>query len=288
VVAGTASSGIDQATEFALARFLPTGQLDTAFGNGGLVTTSIGGVFPMATAVIVQPDGKILVGGSAGSGLRNVPSPTVLVRYNSNGSLDNTFGDAGIVSVPTAILAPAAMAQLSSGSYLAVSGASAVEFNPTGALQSTITSGTLVTSNLSGSGTTLFQPNGDFVVAEVGGVGRRGSDSQVFRFSETAVVDPSFLSTPFMFGGNTQNFPQAIALQSNGAMVVGGLTNDHGTPVTGGLARIGANGALDAAFSDGGIVTPFTVSALLVQMDGNIVAVGNSAGNLALARYLGN
>jgi hypothetical protein len=51
----------------------------------------------------------------------------------------------------------------------------------------------------------------------------------VFRFSETGVADSTFSSTPFLFGGNTETEPQAIALQSNGQIVVGGLTNARNT-----------------------------------------------------------
>jgi len=61
------------------------------------VTTDISGTLPSVTAVIVQPNGQIVVGGASGSGRRHVPSNTVLVRYNSNGSLDTTFGKGGIV-----------------------------------------------------------------------------------------------------------------------------------------------------------------------------------------------
>jgi uncharacterized delta-60 repeat protein len=121
VVAGTAS-GVDQPDVFAIARFTPSGQLDTSFGNDGLVTTDISGVFPSVSAVIVQPNGQIVVGGVSGSGRRHVPSNTVLVRYNSNESLDTTFGKGGFVQEPTAVGEPLAMAQLSNGDYLAVSG----------------------------------------------------------------------------------------------------------------------------------------------------------------------
>src|SRR5580700_6672035 len=115
VVAGTASTAIDQPDVFAIARFTPSGQLDTSFGDGGLVTTDISGVFPSVSAVIVQPNGQILVGGVSGSGHRNVPPNTVLVRYNSNGSLDTTFGKGGIVQEVTAVGEPLALAQLSNG-----------------------------------------------------------------------------------------------------------------------------------------------------------------------------
>jgi hypothetical protein len=150
--------------------------------------------------------------------------------------------------------------------------------------------GAVQTAIQSGSGTALFQPNGDYVIAQIGpGVGRRGTDAQVFRFSETGVADSTFSSTPFQFGGNTETEPQAIALQSNGQIVVGGLTNARNTPITGGLARLDSNGELDATFAgSGSLASAQVVSGLLIQIDGKIVAVGGIGSNLALARYLSN
>jgi uncharacterized delta-60 repeat protein len=293
VVAGTASASIDGATSFAVARFKANGQLDNTFGTGGLVLTTPKGVFPTASALLVQPNGQILVAGFTTGVNKNTAGETVLVRYNSNGSPDTTFGAGGIAEAVSAAGSPAALAQLSNGSYLAVSGGNSVEFSSTGVLQSTVTPGQLVAATPSGSGCcgpVLFQPNGDFVLATIGpGVGRRGSDAQVFRFSETGVEDSSFSSTLFTFGGNTQNETQAIALQSNGQIAVGGLTNAHGTPVTGGLARLDSNGDLDTTFATGGsLMSSQIVTGLLIQSDGKIVAIGGSAGNLVLERYLAN
>ena len=294
VVVGTASASIDAPLAFAIARFKPDGKLDTTFGNGGLVTTQPQGPFPTPSAVIAQPNGQILVGGFVdGSGVHK-GGQTVLVRYNFNGSLDTTFGTGGIVEVQDGIASPAALAQLSNGSYLAVSGGTSVEFSSTGVLQSTVTPGTLVAATQSGSGCcgpVLFQPNGDFVVAGEVGVGNSHIDSEakVSRFSETGVQDPSFSSTPFGFGGNSESEPQAIALQSNGQIVVGGITNGHGTPVTGGLARLDANGDLDTTFANGGgLMSSQIVSGLLIERDGKIVAIGGIDNNLVLERYLAN
>ena len=291
VVAGTASTGIDQPTEFAVARFTPNGQLDTTFGNGGLVGTEISGLFPTVSAVIVQSNGQIVVAGISGSGLRSGSPTTVLARYNLNGSLDTTFGAGGIVQESATFLEPLALAQLANGDYLAVGGSStAAEFSSTGVLQPSVAPGTLVTTSQASSGCcspVLFQPNGDYVVAQLGpGLGRHGSDTQVFRFSETGAPDTSFLSTPFTFGENTQNEVQAIALQPNGQIIVGGITNAHTTPVTGGLARIDSNGVLDTSFANGGgLVTPPIIFGLLIQADGKIVVVGSN-GNLTVSRFL--
>ena len=286
VVAGT-TTGTTAATEFALARFLPNGRLDMAFGQGGSLTTVPTGVFPSVSALLVQPNGQILVAGAAGSGLRKVPSPTVLVRYNSDGSLDPTFGAGGIVEEPTPVSVPTALAQLSDGSYLAVSGGASEEFSSTGVLQSTVTAGTVVASNPSSpsSEAIVFQPNGDFIEAATVGNGFQRTADELFRFSETAVLDPTFSSTKFTFDGQKQNQATAIALQSNGQIVVGGT----------GLARFDSNGVLNTAFgTDGSFATTFGVTGLLIQTDGKIVAVGNQVNvetgvtTLTVARYLGN
>jgi len=89
-------------TDIALARYNDDGSLDTTFGNGGKVTTSFGNkVNSSASSIAVQTDGKIVVGGRGGSS-------DVVVRYDSNGSLDTTFGSGGkatfAVGVPTANL----------------------------------------------------------------------------------------------------------------------------------------------------------------------------------------
>src|SRR5580698_244976 len=283
VVVGTASLTFDGAQEFAVARFTPSGQLDTTFGTGGLVTTDISGPFPAPSAVLAQSNGQILVGGFVDGVNKHTSGQTVLVRYNANGSLDTTFGTDGIVMEPTIAASPAALAQLSSGSYLVVGGAapSSVEFSSTGVLQATVTPGTLAAANnQSGTGCcspVVFQPNGDYVVAQtVSTGGHLHTDVKASRFLEAGVVDTSFSSTRFTFGGNTENEPQAIALQLNGQIVVGGITDAHGTPVTGGLARLDSNGDLDTTFGNGGgLVSQEVVSGLLIQTDGKIVAIGN-------------
>lgn len=100
VVAGQAEldQGLDS-KDFALARYNPNGSLDTTFGGDGKVTTDfVAGqrASDVANAVLVQPDGKIVAGGLTGA----TGGATLfgLARYNTNGSLDTTFGGDGKVS----------------------------------------------------------------------------------------------------------------------------------------------------------------------------------------------
>ncbi|MEP6995268.1 MAG: delta-60 repeat domain-containing protein, partial [Acidobacteriota bacterium] len=98
VVVGQTYTNNDYTGEdFAVARYNANGTLDTTFGSGGKVTTDFPGLAAVPSSVIIQPDGKILVAGGA------FPNFTFLgdfklVRYNSNGSLDTSFGAGGIVT----------------------------------------------------------------------------------------------------------------------------------------------------------------------------------------------
>ena len=91
VVVGDAENATDTVNEFALARFTAAGTLDRSFGTGGKVTTSFGGVLNPATAVLVQPNGDILVGGSDLKAAKT-RTLTALARYTPHGSLDTSFG----------------------------------------------------------------------------------------------------------------------------------------------------------------------------------------------------
>jgi hypothetical protein len=124
----------------------------------------------------------------------------------------------------------------------------------------------------------------------------RGTKIGVSRFLETGKVDTTFNAIGFESFDPPQTTSEgnAIALQANGQIVVGGLIN-LGSPIVGGLARLDANGDLDTTFgttnSFGGcctVTSEQTFTGLLIQSDGNIVAIGELNGDLALARYLGN
>lgn len=88
-----------QNIDLAIARYNPDGSLDTSFGNGGKVITAVSAIDDAAHAVTIQPDGKIVVAGSASLFRGTSTTDFLLVRYNTNGTLDTTFGGDGIVTL---------------------------------------------------------------------------------------------------------------------------------------------------------------------------------------------
>lgn len=102
LVAGTVGhSGTATRDDFALVRYNATGSLDQTFGQGGKVLTDFGSEhgktysYDEARSITLQPDGKIVVGGSS----RYIDVRFALARYNANGFLDTTFGGDGRVSL---------------------------------------------------------------------------------------------------------------------------------------------------------------------------------------------
>jgi len=95
IVAAGYSSNIDTGISFTLVRYNADGSLDTSFGNGGKVITPNNGLFH---AVAIQPDGKIIAAGKMFFGGEADGASFALLRYNTNGSLDTSFGTGGIVT----------------------------------------------------------------------------------------------------------------------------------------------------------------------------------------------
>jgi uncharacterized delta-60 repeat protein len=89
VAAGYTFLGRTGPSAFALTRYTPDGELDPTFGSGGRVTTDLG-ADSSVWAVALQPDGKILAAGTGHGGF-------ALARYDTDGSLDTSFGSGGTV-----------------------------------------------------------------------------------------------------------------------------------------------------------------------------------------------
>jgi uncharacterized delta-60 repeat protein len=173
VVAGYFSSG-GSAVDFAVARYTSTGALDNTFDTDGKVTTAIGSASDVGNSVAIQSDGKIVVAGYAHIGSTD---DFAVVRYTSNGALDNSFDTDGIVttaigtgttdwgySVALQLDGKIVVAGFTAGNNIAV-----VRYTSTGALDNTFgTTGkvtTAVGSHGSDGVSVALQSDGKVVVA---------------------------------------------------------------------------------------------------------------------------
>jgi uncharacterized delta-60 repeat protein len=282
---------------FAVARFTASGTLDTSFGTGGQASAEffappMQGAQEFARAVLVQPDGKILVAGSARQGqIRFAPIQGALARFNANGTLDTSFGTGGkILSSSGGITA---LGLDAAGNIFTLP--TRAEFSPTGQADTGVTPAAITASSHGGS--SIFLPSGQFVQANTIGVAMHDVDVQVQRFNADGSIASA--SPAFDYSGapgldQAQDSAGAVAVQANGQAVAGGAHFLSTSPF--GLARVNPDGTLDTAFGSGGVLTTTfngdeAVGAVVIQPDGKIIAAGFSENNttghvfIALARY---
>ncbi|MBZ9752223.1 hypothetical protein K7W42_15315 [Deinococcus sp. HMF7604] len=263
VVAGYTSNASAAAQDIVVARYTPAGALDSTFGAGGIVITPIsaGTANDRARDLVIQPDGKIVILGTAATG-GGTGDDTVLVRYNTNGTLDTSFGS-GTGKVVTAVgpnvgSASAdvanAFVRLPDGSFV-VAGSSnyfdsanttgidvaLTKFQPNGAVDTTFgTNGRVFTSVGAGNGTDVangieVQPDGKLVIGGTSVTGgSSGQDFLVARYNANGSLDTSFGTAGKVligFGASSAtDIGRAVQLQGNGHIVVTGSTFLSGTP----------------------------------------------------------
>jgi uncharacterized delta-60 repeat protein len=280
----TDSTGaMKQPTLFGVARFTSAGALDTSFGQGGKLETSVFGFADRANAVLVQPDGKILVGGQTHPttpGYRG-GDVTALVRYTSSGALDASFGQGGIVTVAGGPTVTALGLELN-GNILTAPGMQ--RFSASGAPISGAFSGTLTQTTPGQFGSVVLQSDGKRVAA--GSVRSPVSKHAFFpTISRIAADGTADFTTPgFNYGSSVMNQSavlQALLVEPSGRIIGGGQANLPSGGEGFGLIAVQAGGSIDATFGND------AVSALLLQSDGKIVAVGYCTQGVALARYIG-
>jgi uncharacterized delta-60 repeat protein len=308
VVVGHTFAGSE---DFALARYNADGNLDTAFGTGGRVTTDFGGNDDQANAVALQSDGKIVV-----AGFSNGPTAGpdfALARYNADGSLDTTFGSGGRVTTDfsnDADYASAVTVQ-ADGKIVAAGysygGATGYDFalaryNADGSLDATFDGDGKVTTDFAAgddvANAVALLADGKILVAG----SSDGTSFAVTRYNIDGTLDATFggggkVTTDF----SSTSDAQCMAVQSDGQIVVAGTTSaGYSTGYDFALVRYTSIGGLDTGFDGDGIVTTHfgsddnagTDSAygVAVQSDGKIVVAGSTessdtGSDFALARY---
>ena len=248
-------------SNFALARYHSDGSLDTSFGKGGKVVTDFFGDDD-GQGILVQPDGKIVVVGEVFAGATSADFG--LARYNSDGSLDTSFGDGGKVITDLGGFDLASKVALQRDGKIVVVGEAGPDFGVAryhrdGRLdQSFGDSGKLVTDFGGGNEVARaisIQRNGKILAAGFGGDSDGNLDFVLARYRNNGTLDVTFgkegkVSTDF-FGGI--DAATGIAVQRNGSIVVTGSVMHTGKGNDDfGLVRYRRNGRVDSSFGDAG------------------------------------
>ena len=297
-----ASSG----NQFAIARYNDNGNLDLSFGSGGKKTISFGSsANSYGNAIAIQTDGKILVAGSNWNGSSD---QFALVRLDSDGSPDNSFGNNGIVTTSIGSNADIAYSLAIQGDgKIVVAGSSdngsgedfvLVRYNTDGSKDTSFNHKGIVITDFDQSAnigrSVIIQDDGKIVVAGYTWVSAFSHHViSVARYKTNGQPDSSF-----SLDGKNQAaigiydcLGNAALLQQDAKIVVAGKSF-NGSNDDFGIIRFDYNGEVDTNFGNKGIVTTNFGSndrgyAVALQRDGKIVVAGESNANFALARYIG-
>lgn len=299
VVAGSSFAGLNEV--FAIARFLPNGDVDSGFGGSGFVmrwfAISPSG-YERAHAIALQTDDRIVVAGTSDAGGTR---DFAVLRLLSNGAPDTSYAGDGTRNHPVGggtdeikdialqpdgkIVAVGRSEGVVSGDDFAVA-----RYNTDGSLDSSFSGGGVQTTALAvdddiGEGV-VVQPDGNIVVAghvRAGG-GRR--DMALARYQPGGGLDPSFGMGGSVATSLAPYTTQAydVALQNNGKIVVAGEFYLDSPAVQDFLvAQYTSAGALDPSFDGDGVFTRAFASpdgdfatAVAQQPDGKIVVGGNA------------
>ncbi|GGO38448.1 hypothetical protein [Deinococcus humi] len=237
-VAGQTDNGSD--FDFFVARYLPSGVLDTSFGSSGISVTSVGPGDDIAMDIALQQDGKIVVIGYAstvrGYGSRNGTADNVaLVRYNKDGTIDKSFGKNGVI---TTNVGP----KEDYGIDVAI------------------------------------QKDGKIIV--VGGSNNGNDrDILVTRYDSKGLIDKSFGKQGIVLTAVSSGFDEASAVDvlSNNAIIVAGKSF-NGTDTDFTVLKYNNDGTLNKMFGKDGIarfnISNDTADQLVLLKDGKIVIAG--------------
>jgi uncharacterized delta-60 repeat protein len=265
--------------------------LDTSFGAGGTVVTSVGSGNDLAQAVAVYPDGRVLAAGYAFNGINN---DLAVVRYMPNGSLDPTFGQVGMIMVPigtsedeafSCFIQPDGKIVVAGQTYDGIKTSfAAIRLNPDGTLdQSFNGTGKIVITPSVGNAlvrSVVVQPDGKTVLA---GVGSNGLNFDIIlaRLNADGTLDEGFAAAGLLVKtvGPAHDQAYGVAIQADGKIVVGGYYNTPSSADTV-VLRFLANGDPDPGFGVNGVAIHSFSSdvdealAMSLAPDGRIVLAG--------------
>jgi uncharacterized delta-60 repeat protein len=304
IAGGSSKSGAYN--DFTLAKYTTNGSLDSTFGTNGLVITSLSSTGDSKIwSIDLQKDGKII---AAGETFNGTDKDFAIVRYNNNGSLDNSFGINGIITI-----------NFNNGDW-----ASAVKVAPSGYIYIAGTTSYLGPTDIGiarldsmGNFDTLFNGNGIKII-DLGGYeylssidlqtdgkiilggstsnGSLGSGSVLIRLEDTGIYDSSFNNIGFLVT-NTVGV-NSTAIQVDGKIVAAGGIDIGGTGATFdfSLARFNSDGSIDSSFNGTGTILKSIntgrdiIKMVKIEDDGKIIAAGFSQVyfgeyNFAIVRY---
>lgn len=292
-----------------IVRLNPNGTMDTTFNGTGKLTFDFNQDRNQLYAVALQQDGKIVVAGSAGN---SSSSDFVVARINTDGTLDSTFDNDGKKEISILGIDYGKDLKIQPDGKILICGYSypgphcdfaVVRLNTDGTFDNTFSGDGIATTKVASSygndtvQNMALQDDGKILVLADSYVGLRQIIG-VIRLTSAGELDPTFSGDGKFSGSmnNTTDYPRALAIQSDGKILI---ANSFYVPDVNrhlGLMRLTSAGELDTTFSGDG-KTDFEVPLnngcsvydMKLQSTGQILVAGTAINDFMLARiFSGN
>ncbi len=238
VVVGTTQH--NPSFDIVLVRYDEYGHLDPYFGIGGIVITDINSGLDIGKSIVIQNDGKLIVSGFTYVGNKFLMT---LLRYNSNGDLDTTFGKSGIVITDISGRRGRMDLALQNDGKIILVGPSEVEnshhftllrFNTNGSLDKSFGKNGVtktIIGDYSEAESVALDSHGNIVVA---GTTELGNEQFVVAmYNQNGMLEPGFGSNGIVkasFIKNSVDRAHSVVIDNDGNIIVAGETkNDYTT-----------------------------------------------------------
>jgi uncharacterized delta-60 repeat protein len=297
VAAGRAGNGGTSQDTLGIVRLNIDGSLDSSFNGTGIVMMTGNPRPTIANTISLQQDGKLVAGGT-GIYCCGSSEDFTLVRYNADGTPDNSFGAGGRLNHDTSLdrSFARAVAMMPGGKFF-VAGVTGedntrdfavIKYNSDGSPDLSFGIGGKVVTPVTPDGdealAVAIQPDGKVVVAGSGGFPfdpPQSNDAIIVRYNPDGTLDQAFDGdgkVVINLGGTEA--VTSLSIQADGKIVTGGYAWIGGDAEAV-LTRLNTDGSFDSSFdTDGKLVIPSPatqdVSALTIQPDGKIVATGRA------------
>lgn len=295
VIACVANNGTD--TDFVIARFTTDGNPDASLDDDGIVLTDFGGRTDIAEAIALDNLDRIIVAGSVDSG---DGFGFGVARYLSDGTLDQSFGDQGLVTRKTGTTGFCKAVAIQQDNKIVLGGYvfnpvsltneyALMRFSTDGTRDSTFHHDGIVMTNMGiGAGIAdamLIQPDGKIVLA-----GQALNENTfrweiaIARYNTDGSPDQTWDDDGIVFSGslNADFTIKTIALQEDRKVIVGGYFGTAQSNNLFAIARYHPDGRLDETFGTEGIVLDSygdqnnQINTIIIQPDGQILIAGSS------------
>lgn len=301
-------------------RFNQDGTLDTNFGVGGIVNTSF---YNITKIKLNSTTNKLIIGAVTRVGTNNYFS---IARYNSNGSIDTTFNNNGVLTFPTAYSFPkisdikfdSSNRIVACGSYHFDSNLYSsfatdnflCRVNNDGTLDNSfsddgiliVDKGTYNSEKFNESNAIILKSNGSILIAGTKGTDpSSGRNFALYEVNSNGILTSPNMPLQFNVVNNKSDIASCMAVDNFGKIVLAGKSGNGSLQNSFSLLRLNSDYTVDATFGTNGVVTTFSelnnnrLYNIAIQPDNKIVAVGtiklgsnaSFEDKMCLVRYIG-